>query len=79
MPPLSFHEWLGNRAQEAPQADNLATLIASAGAAGVSLDRLRTLCGLLPETLQDILRSLVATGQVVVLKVNGQMVYRTTM
>jgi len=29
-----------------------------------------------PETLQDILRSLVATGQVEVLKVGGEMVYR---
>ncbi len=80
MPLPSFHDWLGNRAQEAPAAENLATLIASAGAAGgISLDRLRNLCGLSPETLQDILRALTATGQVVVLKVNGQMVYRATM
>ncbi|MGO8749273.1 MAG: hypothetical protein ACLQNE_25210 [Thermoguttaceae bacterium] len=75
-----FHDWLGNRAQEAPAAENLATLIASAGAAGISHGRLRTLVPLSPETLQEIIRSLVATGQVVVLKVNGQMVfYRATM
>ena len=37
---------------------------------------LRALVPLSPETLQEILRSLVATGQVVVLKVNGQMTYR---
>ncbi len=73
---LSFPEWRANRSQEPPQADRLATLIAQAGTAGVSLDRLRRLCGLQPETLQDILKSLVATGQVVVLKVNGQMTYR---
>ncbi len=79
MPIPSFHDWLGNRAQEAPAAENLATLIASAGAAGVSLDRLRTLVPLSPEILQDILKALGATGQVVVLKVNGQMVYRAAM
>ena len=76
MPLPSFHEWLGNRAQELPAAENLATLIASAGAAGISIDRLRSLVPLSPETLQDITRSLTATGQVTVLKVNGQMVYR---
>ena len=32
-----------------------------------------------PDTLQDILRSLVATGQVSVVKVNGEMVYRVAM
>ena len=78
MPTPTFHDWLGNRTQEAPAAENLATLIASAGAAGISLDRLRTLVRLSPETLQDIIRSLVATGQVVVLKVGGQMTYRAT-
>ncbi len=75
MPIPSFHDWLRS-ADEAPAADRLATLIAQAGAAGVSVDRLRRLCGLQPETLQDIIRSLLATGQVVVLKVHGQMRYR---
>jgi len=71
----SIHEWLES-ADEAPAADRLATLIASAGAAGISLDRLRRLVGLAPETLADVLKALVATGQVTVLKVNGQMTYR---
>jgi predicted transcriptional regulator len=75
----SFHEWLGNRAQEAPAADNLATVIASAGAAGVSVDRLRRLVGLSPEALQDVLRGLVATGQVQVVNVGGELRYRTAM
>jgi predicted transcriptional regulator len=79
MPTPSFYEWLRNRPDEAPAADNLATIIASAGAAGVSVDRLRRVVGLSPETLQDILKSLTATGQVDVLKVNGQMTYRATM
>jgi sulfur carrier protein ThiS len=46
--------------------------------AGISLDRLRTLVRLPPDTLQDLLTSLVATGQVVALKINGQMTYRAT-
>jgi predicted transcriptional regulator len=79
LPLPSFSEWLVNRAQEPPQADRLATVIAQAGAAGVSIDRLRRIVGLSPETLADVLKSLVATGQVVVLKVGGQMTYRATM
>jgi lambda repressor-like predicted transcriptional regulator len=79
MPTPTFHEWLRNRSDEAPAAENLATIIANAGAAGVSLDRLRRVVGLSPETLADVLKALVATGQVLVLKVNGQMTYRATM
>ena len=63
MPLSSFSEWLGNRSQEAPAADRLAALIASAPG-GISADRLRRLCGLPPEALADVLRALVATGQV---------------
>ncbi len=51
-------------------------VIAGAAAAGVSLERLRKLVGLPLEALADLLKSLVATGQVTVLKVNGQMTYR---
>ncbi len=75
----SFSDWLANRSQVPSQADRLATLIASAGAAGVSLDRLRRLCGLSPETLADVLKGLVMTGQVTMLKINGELTYRTTM
>jgi hypothetical protein len=53
----------------------LVTLIGSAPG-GISLDRLRILCGLPPEVLPDILRALTATGQLKMLKVNGQLVYR---
>ena len=73
----SFHEWLRS-ADEAPAADRLATVIAQAGAAGVSLNRRRRLVGLPPETLQDVLKGLVMTGQVEMLKINGQFVYRAT-
>jgi 2',3'-cyclic-nucleotide 2'-phosphodiesterase (5'-nucleotidase family) len=74
----SFHDWLANCAQEAAQADRLATLIASAGAAGISLDHLRTVVRLSPNTLADLLRALTATWQVVVVKISGKTVYRAT-
>ena len=64
----TFHQWLEHSADDPSAAENLATLIASASAAGVSYDRLRRLVRLPPETLQDILKGLVATGQVVMLQ-----------
>jgi hypothetical protein len=73
---LSFHEWLKNRPDEALDAGRLALLIAQSGAAGISPDDLRRLVRLRPETLDDLLKALVATGQVVVLKVDGQFVFR---
>jgi hypothetical protein len=75
MPLPTFHEWLRS-AQEAPEVDRLATVIAQAGAAGISLGRLRRLCGLSPETLGDLLKALAVGGQVRMLRVNGELVYR---
>jgi hypothetical protein len=72
----SFHDWRANRSQEAPAAERLAFVIAQSGAAGISVDRLRTVVGLPPETLQDILRALAAAGPVTMLKINGQPMYR---
>jgi hypothetical protein len=72
----SFSDWLENRSDQAPNADNLAFVMARAGAAGVSSDDLAKAVGIPPESFRDILRALVATGQVRVLKVNGEMVYR---
>lgn len=72
----SFHEWLKNRDQEAPAADNLSTLIAQAGAVGVSVERLRKVVRLSPESLDEVLKGLLASGQVTILKVNGVRVYR---
>jgi hypothetical protein len=74
----SFREWLKNRDQEAPAAESLATLIAQSGAVGISLDHLRRIVRISPESLDDLLRALVSSGQVTILKVNGQRVYRTT-
>ncbi len=78
MPTCSFHEWLGNRAEEIPDIGNLTLLITQSGAAGISQDDLRRLTRFSPSTLGEVLKALVATGQVVVLKVDGQFVYRAT-
>ncbi len=72
----TFHEWLTNRPNEAPGAAQLALVIARSGAAGVTLDGLRRSVRISSDTLQDLLRALVAAGQMMVLKVNGQMAYQ---
>jgi len=70
----SFYEWLGNRAQEVPDTGRLALVIAQSG--GMTREGLAKVVRLPPETLDDLLRALVAAGQVVMLKVGGEMVYR---
>ena len=75
MPPPSFREWLGNRDREAVAAERLATLVARS-AAGVSRDDLARALRLPPRVLDDLLRALAATGQVVMLKVGGRTIYR---
>jgi predicted ArsR family transcriptional regulator len=79
MPTPSFHEWLARRPDEAPAAENVATLIARSGTTGISRDDLARALRIPPETLKDLLRALVATGQVQMVKVNGQLTYRATM
>jgi predicted transcriptional regulator len=69
----SFPEWLKRRPDEVPGTTRLAMLIARSGAAGVSQDSLRQVCGLSPGTLRDLLRALVSAGQVRVLKVGGRL------
>ena len=71
----SFHDWLGNRDREAAAAERLATLVARSGA-GISRDDLARTLRLPPQILDDLLRALTATGQVVMLKVGGRTVYR---
>jgi hypothetical protein len=70
-----FREWLGNRDREAVAAERLATLVARS-AAGVSRDDLARTLRLPPRILDDLLRALVTTGQVVMFKVGGRTVYR---
>jgi hypothetical protein len=64
--------------EEAPGAAQLALVIARSGGAGISLDGLRRVCGLSPETLDNLLRALITAGQVTVVKVSGERVYRAT-
>jgi len=75
MPTPSFREWLRNRAREAPAAEILPVLVAQSGT-GISRDDLAKALRLPPETLDDLLRALTATGQVRMLKVGGRTVYR---
>ena len=71
----TFHDWLGNRDGDVPAAERLATLVARS-AAGVSKDDLARVLGLPPRILDDLLRALTATGQIVMLKGGGRTVYR---
>ena len=71
-----FLDWLGNRDRDAVAAERLATPVARSGA-GVSRDDLAGALRLAPGILDDLLRALVTTGQVVMLKVGGRTVYRT--
>ena len=75
----SFHEWLEHRPVEVPDATTLALMIAKSGAAGVSRDGLERVVRISPDTLDELLRALVSAGQVVVVKVNGQRVFRAAM
>jgi DNA-binding transcriptional ArsR family regulator len=75
--PTSFREWLRNRTREATFAELVPLLIAKSGA-GISRDDLARALRLPPATLDDLLRALAATGQVVMLKVGGRTVYRAT-
>ncbi len=79
MPLPSFTEWLEDRPPEVPDIGTLALVIVQSGTAGVSLDRLRKVIRTSPETLESMLRALVVSRQVVVLKVGGQLVYRAAM
>jgi hypothetical protein len=72
----SFHDWLQNRSDQAPNAERLAMLIAQAGAAGISRGRIEKAVCLPSETLDDLLKALVVGGQVTMLRVNGELRYR---
>ena len=78
MPLPSFTQWLEHRLEEVPDAAQIALLITRSGTAGVSKDRLCKVIGSSPETLESMLRALVTARQVMVVKVGGELVYRTT-
>jgi len=79
VPTPSFTRWLEDRPPEVPDIGTLALLIARAGRAGVSLDRLRGVVRASPETLDNLLRALLTAGQVVVVQIGGEMRYRAAM
>jgi hypothetical protein len=72
---MAFHEWLEDRVQEVPDTTTLVLVIAKSGESRVPRHNLLRRVHLSP----DLLLALVAAGQVVVSRVNGQMVYRATM
>ena len=72
----SFPEWLEHRQEKVPDTMRLAMQIAQSGPAGESLDRLRKVTQTSPDALDDLLKALVAAGQVRMLKAGGQLVYR---
>jgi len=72
----SFWQWLEHVADDPSAADSVASLIAQAGAVGVSLQCLKKVVRLSPASLDDVLEALLASKQVVLLKVDGARVYR---
>ena len=72
----SFWKWLEHVGDDPSAADTVATLIAQAGAVGISVQCLRKIVRLSPESLDEVLKGLLASRQVVLLKVNGARVYR---
>jgi hypothetical protein len=74
---LSFHEWLEHRVDDAmPDATTVALTISRAGAEGVTVSELRRKTGLPSDVLDQFLKGLSASGQVVLSKVDGRLVYR---
>jgi hypothetical protein len=72
----TFLKWLEHVADDPSAADTVATMIAQAGAVGISVQCLRKVVRLTPESLDEVLKGLLASRQVVLLKVNGARVYR---
>ena len=72
----TFLQWLEHAADDPSAADNVATLIAQAGAVGISIQCLRKVVRLSPESLDKVLKGLLASKQAVLLKVNDARVYR---
>jgi len=75
---LSFWQWLEHVADDPAGAADVAALIAQAGAVGVSLHCLKKVVRLSPGSLDEVLKALLASKQVVLLKVGGTRVYRAT-
>jgi len=51
-------------------------MVIAAARGGISLDRLRRVVGIRPEVLDDLLKALMVSGQIIALEVGGERVYR---
>jgi hypothetical protein len=74
-----FARWLAAREHvEVPDATRITQLLAQAGAAGIAHHDLRKAVGIEPDTLDALLAALEGIGQITVILVNGQRVYRAS-
>jgi hypothetical protein len=71
-----FRTWLEHCPQQVPDAGALALLIARFGTAGASREEIAKAVGIPSDALEPLLRAMVVARQVVVLKRDGQLVYR---
>ncbi len=70
-----FRSWLGHRVQEVPDAMSVALARSGTAGGGVSRDRLLKVTRISPDVLDSLLWALVVSGQVVMVKAGGRMVY----
>jgi len=73
---ISFSEWLEHRVEEVPDATTIALMIAKSGAAGISREKLEKVVRISSDALDELLRALLSAGQAMILKVNGQIVFK---
>ena len=71
----SFFQWLKKNQRSLSPADKIQAFISDAGMAGVSDRRLRSMIDLPRELFDQLLGSLVASGQIRAVNRNGEVVY----
>ena len=71
----SFFNWLKTNQRSLPPADKIQAFISDAGSAGVSDRRLRSMIDLPRELFDQLLGSLVTSGQIRAVNRNGEVVY----
>ena len=72
----SFQNWLEHRLSTIPDATSLGLVINQAGPRGIARDELLRRTGVSPDVLETVLKGLLAAGQVVMVKVGGELRYR---
>jgi hypothetical protein len=71
-----FRTWLEDRLQEIPDAAAVALAVTRAGPAGASAEELRRAAGCSAEALRELLAGMMASGQVEVVRVGGELRWR---